>query len=105
MKRLILLAAVLLLSSDAYSQGHRRSLARVTQFPAVTPCEMGKQSDGLIQRMRFSSVENWRVNAGVEVLGKFDKGVKGLTDCFGPRFLIEAYSIRRPSPAAPSFLE
>ena len=66
---------------------------------------MNRPFEASAEKAGDASTRHTRVKARVEVVGKFDKGVDGLTDCFGPRFSIEAGAVRRLSPATPLFLE
>jgi hypothetical protein len=159
MKRLILLATTLLLSSNVLSQD-RHPFALATSHQTVALCELthnpdlyhGKTVrvvgvaysladntlvlrsnvtaeggcededsiaavrperspgtsnpvDAFIKKLSVRTVGQKRVSAEVEIIGKFADGAKDSTNCFGPRFSIEANSIKQLSPAMPLFLE
>ena len=61
--------------------------------------------DAFIKKLTLHTPEHKRTSVEVETIGKVVDGDKNHTSCFGPRFWIEATSIKQLSPAMPLFLE
>ena len=97
--------STLILRSAGVTKGQCGTEEAVFVVRPARAAGMGGLSRGFFNETGVHPAMRGRAAAKVEVVGKFDKGVKGLTDCFRPRFSIEADSVKQLSPAIPLFLE
>jgi hypothetical protein len=61
--------------------------------------------DEFIKKLSRHTAKHERLSAKVEVVGKVVDGDKNHISCFGPRFWVEATSIKQLAPTVPLFLE
>jgi hypothetical protein len=91
----------LVLSSDETVKGQCEGRDSMASIWARRSPGTGSLVDEFIKKLNRHGTEHNRISVEVEVVGKVTDGFS----CFGPRFGIEANSIRQLSPSVPLFLE